>query len=168
MWLLPLGGSVWTVKYYWTSGRGETTGGPPFPRARSGVIWPSPRPESPKSNKMLRVGCTMAFLKSIFWPKSCHSKLARTFFVDHLWANGFQCQLDQDQNFQLACSNDRCHYVRLRNRLLRNSENRKKWKSFKVSYGKRMSSGVTKTPPKYSLMSSIVHGHEVLPIVNPH
>ena len=53
MWPLPLGGSVWTVKYYWTSGRGETTGGTPFPRARSGVIWPSPRPESPKSNELL-------------------------------------------------------------------------------------------------------------------
>ena len=78
-------------------------------------------------------------------------------------------QLDQDQYryFQLRCPNDRYHYVQLRNRLLRNRKNRKKLKSFKVNSGKGMSPGVTKTLPNYSLMSSTVHGHEVLMIFNP-
>ena len=37
----------------------------------------------------LRVGGTIEFFEAFFRPKSCHSKSAITFLVDHLGPNGF-------------------------------------------------------------------------------
>ena len=73
----------------------------------------------------LRVGATIEFFEAFFRPKSCHSKSAITFFVDHLWSNGFLCLIEQARNCPFRLPYDRYRHVRLRHKLLRNRKNGK-------------------------------------------
>ena len=107
----------------------------------------------------LRVGATIDFFEAFFRPKSCHSKSAITFFVDHLWPNGFLCLIEQARNCPFGFPDDRYRHVRLRHKLLRN---RKKWKSFNPFSEKGMNAGLIRIALNYSLISILVNRQSVL------
>ena len=118
----------------------------------------------------LRQGCRMEFLShflhffNFYWPKSCHSNLAITFFVDLVRPNGFHYHLDQVRNCPFRLPDDRWRHIRLRNGLLHNHENLRISASFSE---KGMNLKMIKMPRNYSLVSFVWNRQPFLNVFIP-
>ena len=101
---------------------------------------------------------------NFYWPKSCHSNLAITFFVDLVRPNGFHYHLDQVRNCPFRLPDDRWRHIRLRNGLLHNHENLRISASFSE---KGMNLKMIKMPRNYSLVSFVWNRQPFLNVFIP-
>ena len=101
---------------------------------------------------------------NFYWPKSCHSNLAITFFLGHARPNGFHYHLDQVRNCPIRFPDDRWRHIRLRNGLLHNHENLRISASFS---DKGMNLKMIKMLRNYSLVRNVWNRQRILAIFIP-
>ena len=101
---------------------------------------------------------------NFYWPKSCHSNLAITFFLDHVRPNGFDNHLDQVRNCRVQLPDERWRHIRLRNGLLHNHENLRISASFSE---KGMNLKMIKMLRNYSLVRIVWNRQLILAIFIP-